>query len=47
MRLIHFNRTNIFHVLPENEHSLTYNRNHCFIFFFETYIKATIKALRF
>ena len=46
MRLIHFNWTHIYMLLT-NEHSLTYNHNDCFVFFFETYIKAAIQVLRF
>ena len=37
----------IFNVLLTNEHSLTYNQNESFAFFFETLIKAAIQVLRF
>ena len=47
MRLINFNCTSFSHVLLTNEHSLIYNQNMCFIFFFETRVKATIQVLRF
>ena len=37
----------IFYVLLTNEHSLTYNQNNPFAFFFEIYIKAAIQVLHF
>ena len=37
----------IFYMLLTNEHSLIYNQNDCFAFFFETYIKAAILVLHF
>ena len=37
----------IFHVLPTNECSLTYNQNYCSAFIFKTKIKSVIQVLRY